>query len=86
MENEPLQQFLTLTDRMIPRHERRHNMSNVDELTQHKMRKAKKEAEKLQMSQKNSQPNEVTFRSASLVQFISLFGPSKSLVARILHT
>lgn len=83
MDNEPLQQFLTLTDRMIPRHERRHNLSNVDELTQHKMRKAKKEAEKLQMSQKNSQPNEVTFRSASLTIRLT-YWPEQITYCRIL--
>lgn len=83
MENEPLQQFLTLTDRMIPRHERRHNLSNVDELTQHKMRKAKKEAEKLQMSQKNSQPNEVTFRSASRTILVT-YWPEQITCGKIL--
>lgn len=58
MENEQLQQFLSLTDNMIPRHERKHNMSNVDELTQRRMRKAKREVQKLQTTSQHKETND----------------------------
>lgn len=58
MENEQLQQFLSLTDNMLPRHERKHNVSNVDELTQRRMRKAKREVQKLQTTSQHKEPND----------------------------
>lgn len=55
MENEQLQQFLSL---MLPHHERKHNMSNVDELTQRRMRKAKREVQKLQTTSQHKETND----------------------------
>lgn len=72
MENEQLQQFLSLTDNMLPRHERKHNMSNVDELTQRRMRKAKREVQKLQTTSQHKETNDEHYFRKKMAFFTTM--------------